>query len=197
MTRAGWMVVLTGLASLGLALVAGFAGILTQVPMPLIAVRVWGGVALLLGITLGVPSRRRWAAGLHPGWMAAVHAWRLLPGAAFIWLAGAGALPQRFALPAGVGELVVGMTAPLAGFWLGARTPWRRRGLAAWHALGLAELLQLMGSGIVLHLAGDRLIESMSRFPMFLLPLFAIPVTLAVHVVAAFTLLSRQAGEPR
>jgi len=191
------MVILAALASLGLALLAGFAGVLTQVPMPLIAVRVWGGVALLLGIYLGAPSRRRWASGLHPGWMATCHAWRVLPGVAFLWLCGTGVLPARFGVPAGIGELSVGLTAPLAGFVLGAATLRRRRILAAWHALGLAELLQLMGSGIALHLAGDQLIDSMSRFPMFLLPLFAIPVTLAVHVLAAFGLLSRHVGESR
>lgn len=191
MTRAGWMVVLAALASLGLALLAGFAGVLTQVPMPLIAVRVWGGVALLLGIYLGVPSRRRWAAGLHPGGMAACHVWRVLPGAAFLWLSGTGVLPARFGVPAGIGETIVGLTALPAGYWLGTTTPRRRRGLAAWHVLGLAELLQVMGSGIALHLAGDRLIDSMSRFPMFLLPLFAVPVTLAMHVLATFALLSR------
>lgn len=192
MTRAGWIALLVALGSLGLALLAGFAGAVTLVPMPLMAARVWGGVVLLLAIYLGVPSRRRWLAGLDPAWITAGHAWRFVLGVYFLVLNWDGALPARFALPGGIAETLVGLSAPLAGFWLGAGTPRRRALLAIWHALGLAALLHLMGTGIALHLAGDRLIDSMARFPLFLLPLYAIPLTLAAHLITLFALAVRR-----
>jgi hypothetical protein len=107
-------------------------------------------------------------------------------------LYGEGTVAARFALPGGIAETLVGVTAPLAGFWIGAGTPRRRVALALWHALSLAALLYLMGTGMTLRLAGDRLVDHMARFPLFLLPLFAIPLTLAAHILTLAALALRR-----
>jgi hypothetical protein len=188
MTRAVWIGLLATFGSLGLALLAGFAGAVNAVPMPLLAARVWGGVTVLLAIYLGMPSRRRWIIALEPAWITAGHAWRFALGVYVLALVQNGELPGGFALTGGIAEAIVGASAPLAGFWLGAGTRRRRTLLTLWHVLSLAALLHMMGVGIALHLSGDRLIDSMARFPLFLLPLFAIPLTLAAHLLTLFAL---------
>jgi len=192
MTRTGWIALLVTLGSLGLALLAGFADAVNLVPMPLLAARVWGGVILLLAIYLGVPSRRRWIAELNPAWITAAHVWRFPLGVYVLVLVGNGSLPAGFALPGGAAEALVGLTAPLAGFWLGARTARRRGALTIWHGLGLAALLYMMGTGVALRLSDNQLIASMARFPLFLLPLFAIPLTLAAHLLTLYALMRRR-----
>jgi hypothetical protein len=181
----GWRAAATTAAALVLALIAGFGGILTEVPMAWIALRVWVDIVLLVAIYLGIPSQRRWVHTLPPGALTLLHVWRVVPGCSFLALYWDGTLPWHFALVAGTGELAVGLTAPLAGYGLGAVTRRRRIWLAAWHILGLVELLAVMGLGIGLHQAGKALLESMSHFPLFLLPLFAVPLTIGAHIVTA------------
>jgi hypothetical protein len=186
--RQRWITWAVALGSFAAALGAGFAGALVKVPMPWIAVRVWAGVALLLAIYLGLPGRRRWVRSLRPSALCLFHAWRILPGVAFLLLLSEGTLPAPFALVAGCGELLVGLSALLVGFLVRARSSAGRAAVFAWQALGLVELLGVMGLGIHLYQESDRLLDSMSRFPLFLMPLYAVPVTLAVHVIAGVNL---------
>ncbi|MFI5400687.1 MAG: hypothetical protein ACHQZQ_06525 [SAR324 cluster bacterium] len=187
-SRLRWIAWAVALGSFAAALGAGFAGALVKVPMPWIAARVWGGVALLLAIALGLPGRRTWVGSLRPAALCLFHTWRILPGVAFLLLLSAGTLPGPFARVAGCGELLVGLSAPLVGFLVPARSRAGRATLFAWQALGLVELLGVMGLGIHLHRESERLLDSMSRFPLFLMPLYAVPVTLAVHVIAGVNL---------
>lgn len=187
-SRLRWITWAVALGSFAAALGAGFAGALVKVPMPWIAVRVWGGVALLLTIALGLPGRRSWVRSLRPPALCLFHAWRILPGAAFLLLLSAGTLPGPFALVAGCGELLVGLSAAPVGLLIRAHSSAGRATLFVWQALGLVELLGVMGLGIQMHQESERLLDSMSRFPLFLMPLYAVPVTLAVHVIAGVNL---------
>jgi hypothetical protein len=174
---------------LALAWLLGSKGAVHGFPLAVVGACVWGGLAVLLVVYLGLPAARRWAMGLPPGWVATFHLWRLAPGIYFLVLYGYGVLPARFAVPGGLGDIAVALTAPLAGFWLGARTPGRRGWLIAWHALGFVDLAQVVGSGMRLRLAGDTLILHMgSDFPLYLLPLYAVPITLAAHVLGIVAL---------
>lgn len=184
-----------GAAALWLALawLLGSKGVAYNFSPALIGTVVWGGLAVLLAVYLGVPAARGWALRLPPSWVATFHLWRLAPGIYFLVLYAQGVLPGRFAVPGGLGDVAVAITAPLAGFWLGAATPGRRTWLIAWHALGFLDLAQVVGSAMRLRLAGDPMILHLgSDFPLYLLPLFAVPITLAAHVLGIVTLWPRR-----
>lgn len=119
-----------------------------------------------------------------------VQTWRVM-GVVFIVLMGRGLLPAHFALPAGWGDIFVGVTAPLVALGL-ARGGARLRALViAWNVFGLVDLFVAvgMGSGI---LAGALLpgadhvppAAAMGVLPMILVPAFAVPASLMVHMLA-------------
>jgi hypothetical protein len=190
--RQRWITGAVALGSFATALGAGFAGVLTKVPRPWIALRVWAGVALLLAIYLGLPGRRRWVRSLRPSALCAFHAWRVVPGAAFLLLSAQGALPGGFAVTAGCGELLVGGSAPVVAFLIRGESGRGRAVAFGWQLIALAEMLGMMGAGILLYREGHVLLDSMSRFPLFLMPLYAVPVTVVAHVLALVNLWPRR-----
>ena len=191
-TRQRWIAWAVALGSFAAALGAGFAGVLVKVPMPWIAVRVWAGVGLLLAVYLGLPGRRRWVRSLRPTGLCLFHTWRIAPGTAFLLLLSEGTLPGEFAWAAGCGELLVGLSAPAVAVFVRAHSNPGRTALFVWQLLGGAELLGVMGLGIYSYRQSQSLLDSMSRFPLFLLPLYAVPLTLAVHVLAGVNLWPRR-----
>jgi hypothetical protein len=100
------------------------------------------------------------------------------------WLAGT--LPGGFALPAAIGDLTVGLTAPLV-----ATAVARRRSLRlawTWNILGTADLVTAVTLG-VLHggpplglLAGTVTTNAVAHYPLSLIPTFGVPLALLLHV---------------
>jgi hypothetical protein len=102
----------------------------------------------------------------------------------------AGTLPAGFALPAGLGDVAVGLSAP----FVAAAVAQRRRHytvLARWWTIAaVADLVVAVSSG-VLHarsplglLAGPVTTEAMARYPLSLIPSFLVPLALLLHIRA-------------
>ena len=141
-------------------------------------------LAALVVIGFGIPPIRRWISGLDPRWLAGFHLWRIVPATAYLALAAGEILPARFAAVAGWGDLAVALTAPVAIYLVGTRTLLRRLILMGWQLLGLLELVLVLHSAMRLALAGDLLMLNLLQFPVVLIPLFGVPLTLAVHLFA-------------
>ena len=99
-------------------------------------------------------------------------------------------LPRVFALPTGLTDLAVAITAPLAAFLLVSSQGNPKPGLFWWHILGvLAELISgTMGVltsptplGI---LTGNLTSQPVSGWPLSLTPTFVGPLTLIFHLMA-------------
>jgi hypothetical protein len=102
------------------------------------------------------------------------------------WLGGT--LPAGFALPAGLGDVAVGLSAP----FVAAAVLQRRRHHAVvarwWSVAAVADLVIAVTSG-VLHsstpfgvLAGAVTTDGMARYPLSLIPTFLVPVALLLHL---------------
>ena len=109
---------------------------------------------ILLPILIGAVMIWRWEAAkrvLHAvpqHWLVGVQVFRAL-GAIFLILSATGTLPRLFALPAGVGDILVGLSAPVVGLAY-ARAPQKAAGLiAAWNVLGLLDLIDALGLGFL------------------------------------------------
>jgi hypothetical protein len=169
------------LISLTIAALHGFNTDPGRPPLPL-------GLAVVIPVGLfglwyaASKEFRQFVLGLNPRTLTFVHSWRLV-GFTFLVLYSYGILPGLFALPAGWGDIVIGATAPFAAMILA--NPAHRRSFVFWQALGILDLVVAVAMGTM-----ERLIEphgistaAMSLLPMSLIPTFAVPLLLILHII--------------
>ena len=125
-----------------------------------------------------------------------VQLYRIL-GVAFVILLAQGQLPAHFAVPAGWGDIAIGLTAPLVALALARGLPGAGALAVSWNVLGLLDLVVATGmaTGLLAPLLAPELgtrvpaAAAMGVFPMVLVPLFGVPVAVLLHVVALWRLL--------
>lgn len=113
-------------------------------------------------------------------------------GAIFLVLMVMGQVPGYFAKPAGWGDIVVGLTAPLVALALLRRSRGSTALGYAWNALGVLDLFVAvgMGTGVLpqfIQAGVDGRVPAaavMGAFPMLLVPAFLVPVSIILHVLA-------------
>ena len=111
-------------------------------------------------------------------------------GLIFLVLYAAGRLPGLFAWPAGVGDMAIGLSAPLVAL-LYARNPEASSGaVTAWNVAGIADLVVAIATGFLTSpstfqlFAFDAPNELISMFPLVLIPVFLVPVSILLHFVS-------------
>lgn len=163
----------------------------------------WLGLGLAAPLVLGLLALRLPAVAACLGdaravaLLAAVQVVRIV-GGVFLVLLAMHRLPPGFALPAGIGDVLVGLLAPVVAYALWRRP--RRRALGiAFNVLGLLDLLVAIPLGL-LHAPGrlqmivtEPTTEIMALLPMVLIPTFVVPLAIVLHI-ASFRLLTRQSG---
>lgn len=125
---------------------------------------------------------RAFALSLSPRALTFAQSWRVL-GFVFVLLEAHRLLPGVFALPAGYGDMTIGMTATLAA-WKLAR-PERRARFMLWQALGIADLVVAVGTGVTAPLVDPQAVSMapMTMLPLSLVPVFFVPLLLMLHVI--------------
>ena len=122
-------------------------------------------------------------------------------GGTFLVLMAQGQLPAHFAEPAGWGDVAVGLAAPLVALALARRGTGSRALAAGWNVLGLLDLVVAvgMGTGFLAPLLAPHLgahvppAAAMGVFPLVVIPTFAVPMGIMLHLLG----LIRLAGESR
>ena len=151
----------------------------------------WMGVAVVLPVIVGLagiaasPTARR-IVEATPLWaLVAIQFYRVL-GVVFLVLWAGRLLPGAFALPAGLGDVATGLAAPIIGYTI-ARWPDKARNVAWWNAFGIADLVVavttefLTSSGAAQMLAIDAPNRLITAYPLALVPLHAVPISLILH----------------
>ena len=125
---------------------------------------------------------REFVLSLNPRVLTLVHSWRL-GGFTFLVLYSAGLLPGLFALPAGLGDIAIGATAPLAALQLANFK--RRNAFILWQALGIFDLVLAVTLGTTVRLIDPHAVATgvMTVLPMSLIPTFAVPLLIVLHVI--------------
>ncbi len=181
---AGWLLVATALAAAN-AFVQRHDD-----PVPWIGVTILGTFVAWLALTEVPVVAGALADPGAPGRLVAVQTFRVV-GAAFVVLMVLGRLPAAFALPAGLGDVAVGVAAPFVAARLADPDDAGRVRSAVWfNYLGLLDLVVAIGIGFlaapgpmrVLTLAPST--SLMSRLPLALIPTVAVPVAAALHVLS-------------
>jgi hypothetical protein len=163
---------------------------------PLIPIFAAGSFAVaLLALRLSPALRRAVTTASLPA-MIGVQVYRTI-GALFLIVLALGQLPAHFALPAGWGDIVVGITAPIVALALLRGAPGARTLAIAWNVFGLLDLIVAvgMGTGFLAPVLDPELgarvppAAAMGVFPLVLVPTFAVPVSVLLHVLALGRLL--------
>jgi hypothetical protein len=154
----------------------------------------YGGSSALRALTLAADLRL----------LTAIQGWRA-GGLGFLALYAHGVLPGLFALPAGLGDIAIGVTAPWVMFAL-LRSPASgypafagSRRFVAWNLLGILDLVVALStgalsSGFVPGLAGTVTTAPMAQLPLVLIPAYLVPLFGILHLAGLFQ--ARQLARP-
>src|ERR687891_283645 len=115
----------------------------------------------------------------------AVHTWRI-GGIAFLWGMTQGLLDPAFAIPAGVGDILVGVTAIPFAIFLWKGYSWSKYALVVWNVLGIADLVMAVSLGFIT--SPEFGVSTMTTLPWVLIPAIAVPATIALHVITLYRL---------
>jgi hypothetical protein len=121
--------------------------------------------------------------------IAGIQAWRWA-GLGFLSLYAYKVLPAVFALPAGLGDMAIGVTAPWIILGLVRQPGFAARGtFIRWNVLGISDLLIAVSIGAVSALfatgaPGEISTAPMATLPLLLIPAFLVPLFLMLHTAA-------------
>jgi hypothetical protein len=152
-------------------------------------------LGLVIPIAAGVvlffrsPLLRRVIDAVPQSWIVTIQVYRA-EGFIFLILYAGGLLPGAFAWPAGVGDVMVGLLAPVIGI-ASLRGSRRSAGwLLAWNLFGIADLVVAVATGFLTSpsplqlLALDRPNELISSFPLVMIPVFLVPLSVSLHLAS-------------
>jgi hypothetical protein len=160
--------------------------------------RIFFGVTIPLALFLAAYFRwksfREFILGADLRFVAAIEGWRW-GGLGFLSLYANGILPGLFALPAGLGDMAIGITAPWIVISL-VRNPLfaGSRRFVIWNILGIADFVvavstATLSSGAfpgIIALIGNVTTSPMTRLPLVLIPTFMVPFFTMLHLTALF-----------
>jgi hypothetical protein len=132
---------------------------------------------------------RRFVTSIDLRLVTAIQAWRWA-GFSFIGLCVYGVLPGRFAWPAGLGDMAIGLTAPWILLALIRRPSFAAsRWFVIWNLLGILDLVLAVGNaGLVQSQAtgavGELTVAPMAQLPLLLVPAYLVPLFLMLHLTA-------------
>jgi hypothetical protein len=159
-------------------------------------------IPLVVGLVLVTRSSRLAAVAdatpLH--WLVGFQVFRVL-GAVFLAQWAIGRLPGVFAIPAGVGDVLVGILALPVAFYLRSGRPGGRAAAYAWNVLGILDLGVALTLGFLSSptrfqlLALDAPNRLVGAYPLVMIPAFAVPLALILHGLSIWQL--RRSGRSK
>ena len=117
--------------------------------------------------------------------LVAVHAWRVI-GIAFLWGVSQGILPPAFGIPAGVGDVLIGVTAIPFAYFLRKGFGWSKYALVVWSVLGIADLVNAVSLGLITASAFPG--STMTTSPWVLVPTVGVSLALILHGITLYRL---------
>jgi hypothetical protein len=135
-------------------------------------------LAVLLPLIIGLPLllRSSWLGQVldvtPPSWLVGLQVYRVF-GSVWILAWATGVLPGGFALPAGIGDTLVGILAvPVAGI-----VNRNRAAGVGWNLLGILDLADAF-------VLGTLAVQGQFPYPLVLIPTFAVPLSILFHAVS-------------
>jgi hypothetical protein len=121
--------------------------------------------------------------------VAAIQGWRWA-GLGFLSLYAHGVLPGLFALPAGLGDMAIGVSAPWIVLGLIRHPAFViSRRFVIWNIMGIVDLVVAVSmgaicSGFLPGITGNVTTGPMAQLPLVLVPAYLVPLFIMLHVTA-------------
>jgi hypothetical protein len=152
-------------------------------------------IALLTTLAAGYllllsPTFRAIISGIPQHWLIGIQTFRIL-GGVFLVRYFQGELPGVFAIPAGVGDVLTGLFAPLVAYWWVAGKPYARTAAIVWNLFGMADLVNAVVLGALTGGGGGGIV-----FPIVLIPIYGVPRAFLVHSYSLIGLLRKTSRHP-
>lgn len=136
---------------------------------------------------LSIPSLQDAFGRVPLHWVFMVQTFRVM-GVGFLSLYGMKVLPGEFAIPTGVGDMFIGISAPLVAYLYTLHTSHARKLAIFWNYLGIADLLMAISLGILTYSKPFQVIpteipnDPVALYPLIIIPIFAVPLSLLLHL---------------
>ncbi len=159
-----------------------------QLPLPILA-GFLAPILVFLAAFWAVSPFRDLVMSIDLPVVAGIQAWRFA-GLGFIALYAYGVLPGLFAWPAGLGDMAIGVTAPLVIFALRRRPAFAASRLFwIWNLFGMLDLVVAVSLGALSAVLGIGASAGITTFPMatmplVLIPTFLVPLFLMLHLAS-------------
>jgi hypothetical protein len=183
------------IAWFGAALALGWLGFFAGAPGRIPTIELGLFPPILIGAVALARSTglRRIVATVPQAWVVGIQVYRTL-GIVFLTLLAIGRLPSAFAVPAGAGDVLVGLLAPLVA--LAIARGWKRASVfvLAWNIFGLLDLTVAVTTGFLTSPSPVQLLSFdapnllISAFPLVIIPVFAVPLSVLLHFVSLMKL---------
>jgi hypothetical protein len=110
-------------------------------------------------------------------------------------------LPAEFALPAGYGDITVGLLALGMVYLFAKRKPYAPTLATLWNTLGLLDFVSALASGIAFIGPFAAQLAAHGTSPLYLnyvliVPAFGVPLYTLLHIYSLFQLISARSGKP-
>jgi hypothetical protein len=152
------------------------------IPVALMTTLAAGYLLLLL------PTFRAVLDGIPQHWLIGIQVFRILGGVLLVRYF-QGGISGVFAIPAGVGDVLTGLLAPIVAYWWFAGKPYARKAAIAWNLFGMADLVNAVALGRLTAGGGGGIV-----FPIVLIPTYGVPRSLLLH---SFSLIGLMRKTPR
>jgi hypothetical protein len=129
-------------------------------------------------------------AAIPQHWLIGIQTVRIL-GGVFLVRYFEGQLPGVFAIPAGFGDVLTGVLAPLVAYWWFVGKPYARRAAIAWNLFGMADLINAVAIGALTGGGGGGIV-----FPLVLIPMYGVPRAFLIHSYSLIGLLRGTSRQP-
>ncbi len=152
-------------------------------------------IAIFLPVLIGLPLLLRSERigvlldATPASWLVGLQVYRVF-GGIFLVAWSRGAISGTFALPAGLGDVLVGVLALPVAYLLYAGAPAARWVAIAWNMLGLVDFAIAIGIGILSapgplqFIIPDRPNAQLGTFPTVMIPAFAVPSSILLHALS-------------
>jgi hypothetical protein len=166
----------------GAAVAAGHFLLLQRIPPFAVQGMILGLTALLVLCYYRVASVRAWVDSLDLRMLVLIHVTRFV-GIYFLILYQRGELPRAFAVPGGIGDIVVA-TMALPVVFAPLDDAARRRAIVIWNVVGFVDILLVVISAARINLLGNPTeLRALTHLPLSLLPTFLVPLIIATHII--------------
>jgi len=171
------------------ALALGLAGAYKAAPDRVPTIQYGIFIPLVIGAWLiwRSPAVGRIIDAVPQPWIVGVQFYRAL-GVVFLILYATNKMPGLFALPAGIGDVAVGLLAPVVALAYARDARQNAVRVTTWNILGILDLVVAITTGFITSRSAlfsyEPANELIAIFPLVLIPVYLVPLSLLLHLAS-------------